>query len=263
MTGKAVDLPHQRIRRDLPAISTVVAQRPLVSFRAQRGAGVGGHRHQVPEIAGIAHRRVDALIGQHAGDDQRPHAEIAQHVVDVGRDEHGRRRLRQHDLVVDRRDRVQHLRIPRTARHEQPADLVVEAQIAPVARQRLDHRVHHLDARTPARRLQSLHVRQRGLAHRAEEIAVSGVAFGLGHRGIFAAIRPRVVVLHIDEQQRGVGGIDRYLAAQHDRRATAAGSSRSNRAAHAACPASSAIRSWRISISTCARPRLSACTGTP
>ena len=177
---------------------------------------------------------VDALVGQHARDHQRPHAQVPQHVVDVGRDEHGRRRLRQHDLVLGRRDRVQHLRIPRTARHEQPADLVVEAQIAPVARQRLDHRVHHLDARVPARRLQPLHVRQRRLAHRAEEIPVSRVALGLGHRGIFAAIRPRIVVLHIDEQQRRVRRIDRHLAAQHDRRPTAAGSSRSNRAAHAA-----------------------------
>ena len=46
------------------------------------------------------------------------------------------------------------------------------------------------------------------------------------------------------------------------RRASAAGSSRARRAAQAASPAGSAIRSWRISISTWARPAGSACTGT-
>src|SRR4051812_8844384 len=45
-------------------------------------------------------------------------------------------------------------------------------------------------------------------------------------------------------------------------RASASGSRRVSRAAHSSCPAGSAIKSWRISISTCGRPRISPWVGT-
>ena len=44
--------------------------------------------------------------------------------------------------------------------------------------------------------------------------------------------------------------------------ASRVGSIRARRCAHCACPCASAIRSWRISSSTCSRPRCSPCTGT-
>jgi DMSO/TMAO reductase YedYZ molybdopterin-dependent catalytic subunit len=45
-------------------------------------------------------------------------------------------------------------------------------------------------------------------------------------------------------------------------RASAIGKRRARRDAQAACPASSPIKSWRISISTCGRKRRSPCIGT-
>src|ERR1700721_302994 len=54
---------QQRVGGDLSAVASVVAQRPCVAFGSEGGAGVGGDRHQVAEIARVAHRRVNALVG--------------------------------------------------------------------------------------------------------------------------------------------------------------------------------------------------------
>jgi hypothetical protein len=36
-------------------------------------AGVGDQRHKIPEIAGVARRAFDTLVGHYSSDDQRAH----------------------------------------------------------------------------------------------------------------------------------------------------------------------------------------------
>src|SRR5207237_10133186 len=117
--------------------------------------------------------------------------------------------------------------------------------------------------------LQLLQIWQCGRFQRPKEEAEALLDLQLSQLAIFAAVAPRRVVLHIDDQERRMVRIDLDLAAQTLRHApcsrsrpSASGRRRAKRAAHAACPVGSAIKSWRISISTCGRPRPSPCTGT-
>src|SRR5208283_4512944 len=135
-------------------------------------------------------------------------------------------------------------------------------------RQALDEGVDHLDARTAAGLLQLHHVRKRLCAQRSKEIPVALLLFGSAQMSVFAAVPAAVVVLHVDEQQRAVLGFDRDLTAHGmahryapKKACSAARSAAPMRPAHSLCPPSSATRSWRISISTCGRPRASPCCG--
>src|SRR5205085_7248505 len=103
---------------------------PFVPRSAVGCAGIGRDRDEITEIAGVAHRRVYALVGQDAGDDQGAYAEVAQHVVDIGRDEHRGRGLRDHDLVLCRADLVQYPGVPGAFWDIDAADLIVEAAVA-------------------------------------------------------------------------------------------------------------------------------------
>src|ERR1700678_1573320 len=69
--GQALDLLEYLPCHALPAIAAIIAQRPLMPIRRQAYAGIGGYRHQVTQVAGVAHRRIDALVGQASGDDQK------------------------------------------------------------------------------------------------------------------------------------------------------------------------------------------------
>src|SRR5271163_102355 len=152
----------------------------------------------------------------------------------------------------------------------QVTDLVVQAAITSVARQAFDHGEDHLDPGAPTGELQPPYVRNDSLVQRTEEIAVAILKLCLGEPGIFAPVCPHGIVLHVDDEQRSVQRVDLDFAAQAGAahvpasrsRASAAGNSLANRAAQLACPAASAIRSWRISISTWGRPRRSAWIGT-
>jgi hypothetical protein len=62
--------------------------------------------------------------------------------------------------------------------------------------------------------LQAHHVGQRSGLQIAEEIREAFLLVGGTERGVFAAVPGAIVVLHIDEQQRRVGGLDGNLAAQ-------------------------------------------------
>ena len=53
-------------------------------------AGIGHLGDEVSEVAGIADRALYALVGQEADEHDLAHAEIAQDVVDMRRDEDGR-----------------------------------------------------------------------------------------------------------------------------------------------------------------------------
>src|SRR3954453_3082306 len=149
------------------------------------------------------------------------------------------------------------------------ADLVIQPAVAPVLGQAFDDRIQHLDTALAASRLQSPQIRQRGLLERPKKEAEALLDLLFGQIAVFAAIPPRGVVLHVDDQQCRMPRIDLDLTAQRRVHtplsrslASASGRSRARRAAQAAWPAGSAIRSWRISISTCGRPRCSPCTGT-
>src|SRR5436190_10640997 len=98
------------------------------------------------------------------------------------------------------------------------ADLVIEASVAPVAGQAFDDRVQYLDAASAAGRLQPLQIGQRGLLECPKEEAEALLDLLFGQIAVFAAIPPRGVVLHVDDQQRRVTRLDLDLTAQvlHD-----------------------------------------------
>src|SRR5208337_750179 len=104
------------------------------------------------------------------------------------------------------------------------------------------------------------HVRQRLGAQRSKEIPVALLLVGGAQMSVFAPVPAAVVVLHVDEQQRAVLGLDRDLTAHGvahryapKKASSAPRSAAPMRPAHSLCPRSSATRSWRISISTCGR----------
>src|SRR5579871_6947683 len=119
-----LDLIDELLRRALAAITAVVPERPVVPVLRQRHTRIGRDRHEVAQVARVAHRRVDALVRETAGDDQVAHAQVAQHVIDVGRDEYGGGGFREHDLVGSWLDLREHLGIVRAARHVEARDLV-------------------------------------------------------------------------------------------------------------------------------------------
>ena len=239
-----------------------------MALRGLRRAGIGGHGHEVPQVAGIAHRRVDALVGEHARDDQGPRAEIAQHVVEVGRDEHRRGGLGKHHFIAGGREFVDHVRVRGALRHVESRDLVIERPVAAVRGEALDDGVEHLDARAAAGLLQPNQVRQGAVLEGAEEIAVARLLVGRADAGVFGAVPGAVVLLHVDDEKRRPGGVDGYFPAQWLHHAlprncrSAASSTRRRRCAQSSCPRSSTMRSWRISISTCSSPRASPWRGT-
>src|SRR5437667_6180818 len=94
------------------------------------------------------------------------------------------------------------------------ADLVIQAAVAPVAGQALDDRVQHLDTASAAGRLQPLQIGQRGLLECPKEEAEALLDLLLGQIAVFAAIPPRGVVLHVDDQQCRVLRVDLNLTAQ-------------------------------------------------
>ena len=74
--------------------------------------GIGDQRHQVAEITCITHRRTDALISEQPADDQKVNTEVAQNIVNVGRNEDTRRGLRKYDFIFYGSDFTEDLSIP-------------------------------------------------------------------------------------------------------------------------------------------------------
>ena len=143
-------------------------------------------------------------------------AEIAQHVVDVGRDEHRGGGLRKHHLVAGRREFVDHVRVPGALRHVEAGDLVVERPVAAVRGQALDRRCRSPRCARAGRPAAAATMFGRALSSQgAEEVAVARLLLGRADAGVFAAVPGAVVVLHVDEQQRGPGGVDRDFAARN------------------------------------------------
>jgi len=70
-----------------------------VALGAVRCAGIRYQCHEIAEITRVAHRTLDALVGHHSRHDQRPHPEVAQYIIDIGRDEDAARRLAEDHLV--------------------------------------------------------------------------------------------------------------------------------------------------------------------
>ena len=79
---QSLDLGDDLLRRDLPAIAAIIAQRCLVALPRVSGTCIGDQRHEIAKIAGVAHRRIDALVGEESRDDEGADAEIAQHIID-------------------------------------------------------------------------------------------------------------------------------------------------------------------------------------
>jgi len=212
-----------------------------VALGALGGAGVADERHQIAEIAGVAHRALDALVGHHSRHDQRAHAEIPQYVIDVGRNKNAARRLAKDHLVAYRGDLVEHPRIPRSLRYVDTRDLVVEAAVTAVPGHVLDGRVDDLDMCATAGGLQKLQIGQHGFAQAVEEI-VALLRVELVRAG---AVGMCAVILDIDDQQSRMGRIDRNVAAHCDHRRKnslyAAGNRRARRSAQTVWPAGSVI----------------------
>ena len=89
------------VRRSLAAIARDRPQGPVVPLSAHGRTGIGGDRRRIAEIAGLpANRGLDALVRHHAAQDQVPRAEVAEDIIDIGRDEHAGRGLGDDDLVI-------------------------------------------------------------------------------------------------------------------------------------------------------------------
>src|SRR5690349_2865645 len=82
------ELAHELVRRPLPTVALDGPQRPVVPLLAHGRAGISYHGDEIAEIAGVTRCGLDALVRDHAAQDQIPLAEVAQDVVDVGRYEH-------------------------------------------------------------------------------------------------------------------------------------------------------------------------------
>ena len=54
---------------------------PLLGMR---GAGIGDQGYEIPQVAGVSHRRANALVCQQAADNEKVDTEIAQDIVNVG-----------------------------------------------------------------------------------------------------------------------------------------------------------------------------------
>ena len=109
-------------------------------------------------------------------------------------------------------------------------------------------------------------VRQRLGLDAAEEPAVAGLHLGLGQVAELAAVAAGAEVLHVDDEERGALGDDGDVAGGqavevHAQSPVAAARASARSAVQRPTPAASAIRSLRISMSTCGRPRRSPCTG--
>src|SRR5690349_4533351 len=79
------DFSQELVDRPLTTVAADRVQRILMPLRRIRGAGVGDQRDEVTLIAGVADGAFDALVGDDAADDEIFRAEIAEHVVNVGR----------------------------------------------------------------------------------------------------------------------------------------------------------------------------------
>src|SRR3954464_10981981 len=82
---------------------------------------------QESAVGGVADRRLYALVGHHAVDNQIADIQVAQNILDVGRVEDAGRRLRNDDFVPHRPDLLNDPRAPRPLGMMQARDLVVEA----------------------------------------------------------------------------------------------------------------------------------------
>src|SRR5574341_1625665 len=147
-----------------------------VALRARR-ARIAEQRHLVAEIGGLAHRRVDAHVRHHPGDDQVLDSGILQVLFQGGTAEAIREILLDHELAGLRLDRGMDLRALR-ARQEK-------------SRSRAHREMAHVN---------------HWLVLLAEARDDDG-GFLAGCRGTFQLHRAagEVVVLDVDDEQRGVG----------------------------------------------------------
>ena len=73
----------------LTAVSAEFRQCHLARLGGTGRTGVGNEGEQIARIAGMAHRRADALVGDGSGDHQLALAQVAQNNVDIGGNEIG------------------------------------------------------------------------------------------------------------------------------------------------------------------------------
>ena len=94
-----------------------------VQFGRHGRAAIFDDRHQIAEIAGVAHGRFHALVGIDADHEQRLDSQIIQHVMEVCRRKYAAGGLIDHDLIpiVQRRDDFQEIRVTGTRRRQQPS----------------------------------------------------------------------------------------------------------------------------------------------
>ena len=102
---------------------------------------------------------------------------------------------------------VDDLRFPRALGGEDAGDLVVEAAVAAVFRQALDHRVDDLDAGAAASGDQALPVRDHNVADAVVEVSVLRLP-----RAYLIVV---VALLKVDDEQGSAFGLDRPLPERH------------------------------------------------
>src|SRR5262245_54674810 len=227
-----------------------------MAFGAVGSAGVGHLGYEIAEIAGVANGRLDTLIGNDPADHQLPYPEVAENIVDVSRNEHAGRGLRQPDLVGCRSELIDDPAVPGALWHVEAGDLVVETAVTTNRSEAFDGRVHHFDAPLAECFLEPLHVRNDLASHLLEEPPVAFSERMVRKTLEFASFAAGREVLHVDEQERARRRNQRNLTAEdlwlalngHHDSPSKRVSQRSGRACKARCPRWSGARArirWR------------------
>ena len=181
----------------------VEGERVVVLLLRRRRDAVGQRDHSVAVLVGGAHGRLDAAVGEEATDDHGVYALAAQDEVEVGAGEGVEAALALDDDVRLGRGQLVDDRCPPAALHERVAvdDALEDAVRVPgqlgVPGGEGDRRVHDRDA---------------GGARPVDERNGVGEHPGLLHDPLDCAVEDsalgRELVLVLDEQQRGLGGVE-------------------------------------------------------
>ena len=110
------------------------------------GTCIGDQGNQITEVTCITHCRADTLVGQKPTDDKEFDTEIAQDIVNVGRNKYARRGLREDDFVIQWFDLIKNLSIPGTFGHVKARYFIIQAAVPPVFGQAFNYGIHDLDA---------------------------------------------------------------------------------------------------------------------
>ena len=182
----------------------------LVEFREIGGAAVGEHDAAIAAVVRLAHRGVDADFRGHAAHQQMLDAEIAQQRVEIGRVERALAGLVDHRLAGDRielrDDVVAGLAADEDAPHRAG---IADAHRGLAALELRLRRVGEIGAVPFARVDDQQSGGARGLEHRSARRDRAAEQRHVVAERFPEAARLEEVALHVDDDERGAGQVER------------------------------------------------------